>query len=234
MTFKQFLFICAAVLCVHWLGLTICYASGPYIYTDNFSVHASGELKFEPGSYITFGDGSIQHTATLVGPAGPSGPSGPPGPAGPPGSAYLSSSDMMYITSTSRSSTDFNSSWFTQGNTWQAFEPSFQIEFTKNLNDSRLYLLWSDTVGIYNSNWCNIGLFVDDAIEPVCSAAWSGVKNTSIFNTEHFHCTVTGISAGVHVLKVKHRSQYCNYGNFAFDDYGLNKKLVVEENISAN
>lgn len=133
------------------------------------------------------------------------------------------------ITTKRLTSADFVSTWYTQGAIWETFSPDFSLLFTKLTDTTRLRLDWSDNIGIYNPNWCNVGLFLDDALTPVCAGAWSGVPDTTIFNQQFLNCVVESVPPGQHTITVKHRSQYCMYGNYAFDDSGLNRFVSVEE-----
>jgi hypothetical protein len=159
------------------------------------------------------------------GPQGPIGPDGPPGPAGPPGPV----APERYLYLKRLNTTDFQPVWLRQGAVWTYFEPTIGINFSKLSNSSLIRVQWSDNVGIYNNSWCNIGLFVDDALTTTCTGSWSGVVGTTIFNQQTITCLIPNITAGDHAITLKHRSQYCVYGNYAFDNEGLNRYLTVEE-----
>lgn len=165
---------------------------------------------------------------SIVGPQGPSGPIGPEGPAGPAGPPGPVAPDR-YLYLKRLSTTDFQAIWFRQGNQWTAFEPGFTLDFTKNSDTSLLRVQWSDNVGIYGPSWCNIGIFIDDQLTTTCTGSWSGVVGTTIFNQQTVNCLIPNVLSGNHTLSVKHRSQYCVYGNYAFDNEGLNRYLTVEE-----
>lgn len=228
------------------IPFTVQAFNNPYVEWDSTQINVNGAMVFTPGSFIVFGDGSTlatisglttSGTNTFTGPPGPTGLKGDKGDiglTGPPGSAFLNSTVSTVFTTLKKSITDFVNQWFTQGNVWTVYNPAFETSFLKNLDASVLRLNWSDTVGIYDNKWCNVGLFLDDSLIPVCSGSWSGIKSTSIFNQQHFQCIATGISAGSHILTVKHRSQYCNYGNYVFDEYGLNRQISIEEEITAH
>jgi hypothetical protein len=134
------------------------------------------------------------------------------------------------VTGTRQYSWQFAGEWVYQGAAWADMNPVFTVSFNKLSPSSYLRLSWSDNVGIYHTNWCNVGLFLDDNLTaPVCVGAWSGVPNTTVFNQQFISCIAYNIPVGAHIIRVKHRSQYCTYGNFAFDDFGLQKILTVEE-----
>lgn len=194
-------------------------------------IELSGETKVEA---LRFNDGSLQLSATLQGPQGIQGiqgiqgEKGDKGDKGDPGTpAPVAPERVLYINRLSIS--DFQPIWFHQGAIWQAFNPAFALTFNKLSDTSILRVEWSDNVGIYSNSWCNIGLFVDDEQSTNCSGSWSGVSGTSIFNQQFINCVISGITAGTHVIAVKHRSQYCVFGNYAFDNSGLNRYLSVEE-----
>jgi len=107
--------------------------------------------------------------------------------------------------------------------------PEYMVVFTKLNQATKLSLRWTDNIGIYSTSWCNIGIFVDDVPEPVCYGAWSGVEYTTVFGQQHLNCTITGELSGEHVFKVKHRSQFCMYGNYAIDQYGAMRQFIIQE-----
>lgn len=150
------------------------------------------------------------------------GPQGPPGESGPTGPSRI-----LYVTRWGIA--DFQPVWFTQGKRWDSFSPTFSLDFTKESDTSILRLEWSDNVGIYNNSWCNIGLFIDNSEIPSCAGSWSGVVGTTIFNQHTISCVVGSVLSGSHTIEVRHRSQYCVYGNYAFDSGGLSRFVSVEE-----
>lgn len=219
-----------------------------FIYSYALDIELSGEVAVNS---LKFPDGTTQTSA--VGAQGPQGPQGPAGhsptlgwsgdqisidgfvwgphltgPQGPQGPAAPTAPErILYINKLEIS--DFQPIWFTQGNSWQAFNPSFELVFNKLSESSIVRVEWSDNVGIYGSKWCNIGLFLDDHIVTGCSGAWSGVPNTTVFNQQNLKCIFNNVSTGQHKITVKHRSQYCVYGNYAFDQQGSYRLLMAEE-----
>ena len=194
------------------------FAGGSVVYDDNGAT-LSGNIYLGPQSTLIFPDGSAMGSASSL-----VGPSGVPGPSGPAGASLFLSYSSHHL-----HKADFVSTWLKQGNSWLALASPFLLHFVKGSEVSRLRVSWSDVVGIYSTNWCNVGLFIDDDIKPVCVGAWSGSPGTTVFSQENIACIVDGVPAGNHVLQFKHRSQYCVYGNYAFDDDGLNRVIAVEE-----
>jgi hypothetical protein len=220
------------------------------------SVELTGEVKIDS---LKFPDGTSQTTANLVGATGATGAVGPAGhspslgwsgdqisidsfifgphltgPQGPQGeSAPVGPERILYINRLT--SSDFVPVWLrqcTKGqpcSLWQSFSPVFNLTFNKLSDTSILRLSWSDNVGIFDNCWCNIGLFIDDQATTNCAGSWSGVTGAIIFNQQNISCVVSGLAAGSHTVQVKHRSQYCVFGNYAFDNAGLNRFISVEE-----
>lgn len=163
------------------------------------------------------------------GPVGLTGPAGATGPVGPAGPAGSGSSLPWNFSIRNMSTTDFQPVWLRQGSTWTDYNIPFDLTIMKNEVDSKLRVSWTDNIGVFGSAWCSVGLFLDADIIPICAGSWSGVSANSVFNQQQISCLVSAVSAGNHQLTVKHRSQYCVYGNYAFDAEGYNRKLTVEE-----
>lgn len=190
------------------------------ILDDNVTVRA-----------IVFPDGTAQTTANLTGAQGIQGIQGEQGIQGIQGEqgapAPVSPERLLYINRLSIAA--FVPMWFTQGNSWTRFNPDFMLTFNKTSDTSILRVSWSDNVGIYNASWCNIGLFVDNVITSGCTGSWSGINGITVFNQQNISCVLSDIPSGLHTLYVQHRSQYCVYGNYAFDNQGSNRFISVEE-----
>lgn len=134
-----------------------------------------------------------------------------------------------HITRFSLTSADFTPVWHFQWSVWTDFTPDIIVTFNKEHAATLLRVFWTDNVGIFDTNWCNIGLFLDDATQPFCRGAWSGSPSTSIFRQEYLDCLLSDLPSGDHIIRARHRSQYCMYGNYAFDDGGLMRSLTVVE-----
>jgi len=106
---------------------------------------------------------------------------------------------------------------------------AFSVGVVTYQPSSRLNIKWSDNVGVYHTNWCNIGIFLDEQL--VCGGAWSGVYNNTFFSQQSLDCLSQVIGAGLHNVTVKHRSQYCVYGNYVTDDGGATRSLRIKEEI---
>ncbi len=206
------------------------FANLDYLTVGNVVI--SSNLSLANTSRIVFPDGTFLSTASIgvgpVGPPGVQGPQGVPGDSGPVGPPGPTAPDR-YVFVNKLPISDFQPVWLKQGNNWQAFTPSFKLPFTKVEGNSILRVTWADNVGIYNNSWCNIGLFIDSDVATSCTGSWSGVVGTTIFNQQSINCIITGVPSGDHELIVKHRSQYCVYGNYAFDSEGSNRFISIEE-----
>lgn len=115
-----------------------------------------------------------------------------------------------------------------QGDVWQVLT-GFSIDHWKEYSDYLTRIEFTDNIGIAGASWCNIGIFMDDELSPRCFGAWSGSTGDYIFNQQTISCTVSGLPLGVHTWTIKHRSQYCVYGNYAFDEFGANRQLIIYE-----
>lgn len=164
----------------------------------------------------------------LQGLTGATGPAGPQGIQGPAGSGSGSSSPSLFTTR-KMLTTDFAPVWLKTGSTWTDFVTPFDLSFVKTSDTSKIRVSWADNVGIFGPAWCSVGLFVDTDLLPICAGSWSGVSASSVFNQQQISCIVDTVALGNHLLTVKHRSQYCVYGNYAFDDVGYNRLITVEE-----
>jgi hypothetical protein len=224
-------------LCIFWFGFVCGVIVITYDIQSAFAsgVEMSGEVKV--GS-LRYGDNSLQLTATaqgvqgVPGVAGVKGDKGDQGDAGQP--APVLPARILYVNKLSIS--DFQGLWLKNCQVktdpscvFADFVPAFSLQFNKVSDTSILRVGWSDNVGIYSSVWCNVALFLDEEETTSCSGAWSGVASAMIFNHQNINCVLAGVAAGSHTLYVKHRSQYCVYGNYAFDSAGSNRLISVEE-----
>ncbi len=209
------------------LLLVFCFASTSMAV----DVELIGETKVEA---LRFNDLSVQTTAMTAGVQGIQGIQGVQGDTGATGAdgspglpGPTAPERILYINRLSIA--DFVPVWLNQGNSWLPFVPAFSVIFSKISDTSLLRLGWSDNVGIYGASWCNIGLFLDSEAVTNCTGSWSGVTGTTIFNQQNISCVLAAIPAGTHSIQVKHRSQYCVFGNYAFDSSGSNRFISVEE-----
>jgi hypothetical protein len=215
--FSVFLFIFLAFrVPAHAIGLTI----GPL--TMDF-----GGMGLSASS-LRFPDGTVMTSAATTGAQGPAGPAGPAGPVGPAGPAAITT-----VYSVQYGIDKFDQKWnnpvFDSNNLrqWVPFSPLYDLVVDVPSAQTNLRVTWTDNVGIYDASWCNVGVFFDDQRTPVCWGSWSGVLGTSIFNTQTVSC-ITHLSPGSHTFSVKHRSEYCMYGNYPFDIVGSPRSLTVE------
>jgi hypothetical protein len=115
---------------------------------------------------------------------------------------------------------------------WVDF-PDLYTPIYKLQASSRLHVHWSDNVGIYSNNWCNVQIVVfrsgSSTPQATCNGSWSGVTNTTIFNQQHLDCLLDVTSSGNFDVRVRHRSGYCMYGNHAYDDDGITRSFSIQE-----
>lgn len=155
-------------------------------------------------------------------------------------SGYVSSSQLstnqLRIT---KSTSGYSPLWQTNWPTWSEDESWYidppviypqYIVFTKYKETSTLDISWTDNVGTYDLNWCNVGIFIDEATNPVCFASFLGTSGYVLFNQQSLHCNIN-LPAGMYSFKVKHRSQHCAYGNYPVsnDSYGTQRQLLIRE-----
>jgi len=115
-----------------------------------------------------------------------------------------------------------------QGPTWTTLD-TFSINHQKDLATALTRIEYTDNIGTAGAAWCNLGVFMDDEVTPRCFGSWSGITGQYLFNQQSLNCVVSDLPIGVHVWTVKHRSQNCIYGNYAFDEYGANRQLTISE-----
>jgi hypothetical protein len=171
---------------------------------------------------------SSQLPPQIPGPSGADGLNGKDGVDGLPG---LRGASFVLTSTALTNSPNYSGAWTTGITSWSPLAVPYEVNVTAE--NSYIRVTWSDIVGIYGPNWCNVGIFVDGNIlnPPACSGAWSGVSNTTIFNTQTLLCVLPQLSVGVHSIGVFHRSQYCYYGYTAFNDLtggGGSRKLIIE------
>jgi len=118
--------------------------------------------------------------------------------------------------------------WFSDPSAWVDIV-EYSTTFNKLHDVTKLSIRFTDNIGVYNNSWCNIGIFIDAVETPICFGAWSGVEFTTVFGQQSLNCTLTGEFNGEHIFTVKHRSQFCMYGNYSTDEYGAMRQLVVQE-----
>jgi hypothetical protein len=163
-------------------------------------------------------------------PAGPKGDSitGAVGPVGLTGEAGPRGASFVLHSTTLTNSPNYTGAWTVNKTTWTPLNVPYEINVTAD--NSYIRVTWTDNVGIYGPNWCNVGIFIDDniSVPPVCSGAWSGVSGTTIFNQQTLVCILPQLTPGFHTVGVYHRSQYCYYGYTAFDLDGGSRKLIIE------
>lgn len=153
---------------------------------------------------------------------GPQGPQGEQGIQGDKGASFVLHSTTL------SNDPNYSGAWVKNITTWTPLNIPYSFDVTSD--NSYIRVTWTDNVGIYGPNWCNIGLFIDGntSVSPACTGAFSGVTNTTIFNQQTLVCILPPLSVGTHTIGVYHRSQYCYYGFTAFDTDGGMRKLNVE------
>lgn len=124
--------------------------------------------------------------------------------------------------------TDPEPQWQTQGNVWTSFVPAFTLSIDKLRQNSLLRLTYTDSIGIYSTSWCNVGIFLNDNLIPECTGSWFGIYGTTTYNQQTFSCVVPA-PQGQYTITARHRSDACIYGIYGFDEYGLNRRLMGEE-----
>lgn len=188
---------------------------------------------------VEFPDGTKQTTANLIGDTGPVGPQGETGPVGPQGdtgpqgpkgdACTVSTAPSPVNITFFKFRPDLTETWFTSAPEWQNLTAT-PLNFTLFKDNSLIRISYSDNIGINGVNWCNVGVFIDDLVSPLCVASWSGSAGTVSFNHQTMICFLTvPLSSGNHTVTLKHRSQYCHYGNYSFIDEGNSRFLSVEE-----
>jgi len=205
------------------VGLT---ASAPIPVIDASTI-ADGSPYVSSSNSGPFQFWTFHNMRGTVGPQGIQGLQGDTGPAGPPGSSVSGAPSLF--TTRRMNVADFVPTWLKTGSTWSTYIVPFTVDFVKTSPSSKLRFSWTDNVGIYGPSWCSVGLFVDTDLTPVCAGSWSGVSASSTFAQQQISCLVDTVADGSHTLEVKHRSQYCVYGNYAFDAVGYNRVITVEE-----
>lgn len=176
-------------------------------------------LHLMTGASIVFSDGSIQRSAAV---------SGIPGPAGPAGPACVNvSSGGAGVSSTILTVFPFDDSpvWFRDAENWL---PLKEITFNTSVADSSVSVSYTDNVGITGSNWCSLGLFVDDVVDNGFVSSFTGSPNAIIFNSATITGLFNNLSLGSHTVKIKHKSQFCHYGNSA-DSTLVSRNLLITE-----
>jgi len=118
-------------------------------------------------------------------------------------------------------------SWQTQGATWVEM-PEFAYQFA--IWDAQTYVeaLYTDSIGTNGSYWCNVGIFIDNAQTPSCYGSWLGSPYGMSFSQQTLICKLGKFSVGNHQVRIKHRSQYCAYGNYWTDEYSTMRKLSLK------
>ena len=200
--------VCFGVVCDGsvWPIPTECFDDS-HAFIIGSGVDSRDSVRLGPGASLFFSDGSSLSTAPVV----------------PPGAEMSASMVVLHR------DPEMLLDWFQQGNVWTSFFPSYQVGFSKVCSSSSLRVHWTDNVGVYGASWCNIGLFLDNSEVPLCAGSWSGSPDTTMFNQQSIDCVVPLVLQGPHVVSVKHRSQYCVYGNYAFDYSGVSRYISVQE-----
>jgi hypothetical protein len=127
----------------------------------------------------------------------------------------------------------YTPSWQSQGDSWVEMT-EFLTMFTKQLPGSRVKLTYQDNIGIAGNLWCVVGIFIDDRQTPVCAGSWSGSPYYTLFGQQSFSCYISPgdgaiASTGTHTVKIKHKSENCVYGNYAFDSSSTLRQLEIVE-----
>lgn len=117
---------------------------------------------------------------------------------------------------------DQTNAWYTDDSEWL---PLADFTFT-TFENSYVDLRYSDNVGIYGFNWCTLGIFLDDSLVPLVIGAYSGNADSTVFNSVTLHAETQIEVPGLHVLHVRHRSQYCHYGNSPISDIPVKTYVV--------
>lgn len=201
------------------------YSAQAILYRDD-GVVLDGRLQMTTGSYIMFPDGSVQTTAAsnseggIVGPPGPAGPAGPVGPAGPAGASSSGQVLNIFIPN------NVDNFWYTD-DVWSDFQ-GLSFGFFPSFSDNVIRFDLNINVGIYNLSWCSLGLFVDNSEIPFCTANWSGVPYTTVFNNQSFTCFLRNLSLEQHVISFRHKSQFCHYFNGRSFDDPSNSVFITE------
>jgi len=159
------------------------------------SIFFESPLVLNQGSFISFPDGTTQYSATVQGIQGVKGDKGDSSPI-----TLLSSSSIT---------SDLSDNWYTDY-TWSDLA---SVSFATSSPFSRIKIDSSINVGIYDLNWCSLGIFVDNSYSPSCVYSWTGNINVTSYNTYNFSCLIQPLPFGVHTYTLKHRSQYCHYFN---------------------
>lgn len=236
------------------LLVLLCVAS-----TAQAGVVLSNHVELSDSSHLVFADGSYQTTAAtyfacpvgstcytgvpgpigLTGPAGekgdpglngesvmgPQGQTGPQGLKGDPGATFVPN------VSTANFPADTNNVWLTNSSTW--VDLTGPVAYTVKHYPSLTHFTYAENIGVTGSSWCKLGLFIDDAPEPACVSSYSGVAGSITFNSVTFQCVALSVQnpdfSQQHTFRIKHISQYCHYGNSAFDTVGVSRFTLVQE-----
>ena len=150
--------------------------------------------------------------------------------------SQLSAVNQLRLTKSTSGTTpvwNTDSSSWNEDTSWYLFPPVSEVQYvvyTKQSETSTLDISLTDNIGTFSNSWCNVGVFVNDSIAPVCSGTWFGISGVMTFNQQVLKCNVS-LPAGEYVFKVKHRSKYCAYGNYPStgDDFGTYRQLLVRE-----
>lgn len=120
-----------------------------------------------------------------------------------------------------------NLAWQSQGLTWVEI-PEYGFQFTtfNNIMTTDIYL--SENIGIQGSSWCNLGVFIDDNVNPVCSWSFSGNPYAMVFQSQTLFCSLGRLTSNNHHLHIKHRSQNCVYGNY-WDEQSIQRQILLRE-----
>ena len=125
----------------------------------------------------------------------------------------------------------FNTSptWQNQGFTWVEL-PEYTTAFNRVRPYSDINLHLTDSVGVSGFAWCNLGIFINDATTPVCYGSWTGSYSSNTFQQINLDCIVPYLHLPEHsTIRVKHRSEFCAYGNYWTDEFSTMRKLTIKE-----
>ena len=117
---------------------------------------------------------------------------------------------------------DQANTWYTDDSEWLPLADfTFSIE-----NSSYVDLRYSDNVGIYGFKWCTLGIFLDNLPVPLVIGAYSGNADSTVFNSITLYAETQIDNLGLHTLHVRHRSQYCHYGNSSISDIPIKSYAI--------
>jgi len=115
-------------------------------------------------------------------------------------------------------------------NTWatsDTYQPLADIIYDQIDPLAMVELTYSDNVGIFGLSWCTVSVYLDEALQPLVSGSYSGVDSISTFTNFVLYAKAVSSGSGLHTLHVRHKSQYCHYGN-SIDELTPNRTFAVK------